>query len=245
MASKGKNNYWWNFGPASLPNLHNNFTLIIPRSQQERLATTCFRGKGRPLAGNFLFWESAGEMMSEIGSMVATRCDVVMSEIGSMVATQCDEEWCSQAFEARLTVQCDRVIGWQSTTTQSQEGVLQEKELEKFHLNRRTTAYRVKLEVGHHDMYQPAIDPSLGVPMIRMLAPLTNQVTMAITFHWQSNEGRWKGFIQTIYPGEDIGRLRPTTRKGNFLRGVTFFGWNHPGEIDSDKIPDDVQLIFE
>jgi DUF1680 family protein len=169
------------------------------------------------LAGNFLWWDTPRQMMEEIWPMITRLCDQEITN---------NDHKRAEGFRTRITIQCHRVIGWQSTTSQLQNEMMRREDTEKFQLNHRTTALRVRSDSD-------------------LEAPLTDLVTMVINFHWQPDPGYWKGFIQTVYPGEDVGRLRPNTRKGNFLKGITFFDWDHPGEIDSDRIPDDVRLIFE
>lgn len=185
------------------------FRLVLGREDRNRLKGTCFRGRGRPLAGNFMRWRSMREVLNDpyVWEDLQANC-------GEKLISEEVSDRSRQKFTARFTIVHPQPIGWTSATTDETYQLVQD-DLESFWPNRKTKALRVKSSVD-------------------FCAPLTREVTFSIRFAQRG--GTWIGFIKTIYPGEDIGRVYPTNpkRTGPLMHGVVFFDWNHMGEIGED-----------
>lgn len=113
----------------------------------------------------------------------------------------------SSRFNRRTSFELKDYVGWSSTTDIE---LFRPDELEPFPLNKSVTAMRVISRDCE--------------------APLTKTVTVAIDF--RNIENVWQAYICTIYPGRDVGELKPAG-------GITdvsarerraFFDWDHPGE---------------
>lgn len=129
---------------------------------------------------------------------------MVLREIGPELAEDC-LEYCKAGESGEFSVEIEFLeepVGWSGVV--SLDRVCDEW-LECFEPNRRSTAKQVKAES-------------------KILAPLTNIVTVVYSLHF--NGGAPKVVIHSLYPGQDVGKLKGdiTSREG-----VAFFGWEHPG----------------
>jgi len=187
----------WNF---------DGFTLVIAQNVKDRLKDTCFRGLGRPLAGNFMRWRSMKDMMQDLDMLQGVKENCAEA----VEAAQ------RESFTARFTIVHSQPIGWTSATRDQDltEWILLDNELEQFRINDKTDGLRVK--VGRF-----------------IYSPLVREVTFAV--HCTNRSGSWVCFIKTIYPGENVGRLGPTERRSRLMKGVTFFDWSHIGELNDDR----------
>jgi hypothetical protein len=113
----------------------NAIRLIVPLGTLERLATTCFRGRMKNLAGNFKIWASASELLDD--PMIAKE---LLAEIESM---RKDGE-VDGTFS--ITIVCDRPIGWSSTAKIASQ--VSPSAVEKRNLNRHASALFVKESTG-------------------------------------------------------------------------------------------------
>ncbi|USN53507.1 MAG: hypothetical protein H6760_05125 [Candidatus Nomurabacteria bacterium] len=85
--------------------------------------------------------------------------------------------------------------------------------MELFQINKHANGYRVR--PAYHD---------------RFPAPLTSVITMATTIRWNPIDARWNVYVETVYPGVDIGPLRAPSCSSRMIRDVKFWDWNAPGQ---------------
>jgi hypothetical protein len=105
--------------------------LVVRGSVKERLKSTCFRGKDKPLAGNFFRWESVEKMFSD---------DIIVNDFVSEIRdADLNREFETLSFE----FDCGVPVGWAST---DELDSYDEDDLEQFQPNRRSTAMRVRLD---------------------------------------------------------------------------------------------------
>jgi len=104
--------------------------LVCPTATEERLAKTCFRGKGRPLAGNFARWTQIEQVCSD---------SLVQQALLDFAVDMFDQ---GRIGFRRLTVTAETDIGWESTDTVD---LFSPDELEDFEPNSRSRAKRVIL----------------------------------------------------------------------------------------------------
>lgn len=114
-------------------NSKNNLrTVAIVRTEtQRRLYTTCFRGTSLPLAGNFLRWDRAYDLLSD-------------PEVSLHLANELTELWEMRELQFgthSLNILHSTPVGWESTAPLQDYA---KTDLEEFDLNRRSWGLRVK-----------------------------------------------------------------------------------------------------
>ncbi len=105
--------------------------LVCEVKTEERLQTTCFRGHGLKLAGNFKLWKSVEDMF------LGTFCNMFVDDIW----TQWNEKdfgVCSVTFQMAIEV------GWESTLRRHK---CLKDELEVFAPNKSSTALRIRKDL--------------------------------------------------------------------------------------------------
>lgn len=151
--------------------------IVMRAKTVQRLAQTCFRGKDRPLSGNFARWDNFREMLEDRLVHNAIVADILknVEDSGDML----------EAKHFRLTFcHVANGIGWSSTTRHDFESAA----TEEFRPNRCSTARRVPL-------HRKDIE-----------APLTDRITLVYELKFERSVG-WVAVVHTIYPGEDVGVL--------------------------------------
>ncbi len=102
--------------------------LIIVRSITERrLSNTCFRGIGRPLAGNFSRWGNATQLFGD-------------KLITSMLVEDAERAICDGSYSWSISYDIKRVVGWSSTDDLVR---YRPEDLTRFSLNSRATGLKV------------------------------------------------------------------------------------------------------
>jgi hypothetical protein len=110
---------------------HVDTLVICPIKVVKRLKTTCFRGRGLKLAGNFQLWESVEDVMS--GDVLTNLLDNAL------------ELWRTRDFGTHsLQLKMPTEVGWESTAAKRNFLV---DELERFKPNKHSCAERVR---PHH-----------------------------------------------------------------------------------------------
>lgn len=178
--------------------------VIMPGKTRDRLATTCFRGKGTPLAGNFLSWENVWQILNN---------RLVQTEFSRQLGEQFAKEKPS-SFVWRFSMSLPFIVGWSSTEPRR---LFQKEYLEPFALNSECIGLRLR------DYLKQYIS-----------APQTTDLTMVLRLVRMDNH-HWNAFVETIYPGEDIGPLRSPDRTIFNITdrsGCVFFDWTFPGDTD-------------
>jgi len=145
-----------------------------------------FRTPREPRAGNFIPGVGWYTLIDMFRTQLVTDIEQAIS----------DED-----LTISVTYDADKLIGWSSTV---ESETFLHRETEKFHLNRRATGIRFKLNAG-----QPA--------------PLTTEVTFVMSIKPSEN----KAFIQSMYPGRDVGKLESYV---SAREHVIFFDFDHIGE---------------
>ena len=184
------------------------FRIEIKTDTEDRLMGTCFRGKHSALAGNFRRWDSAREFLDdpEVGAALAKWIEHAVNEPRTETADR---------FDGRVCLPFSTIVGWGSTIRKSLvDGALEERAFPQ--------------------------SPTVFAEWIPwdsdVLAPATNLVTIDARFRTRKRLGCWEVELRTVYPGPDIGRIRPTTvPQGHAyyitrLRHIAFFEWTHRGE---------------
>lgn len=207
---------YWDYGPSFvLPGetiTSKRFRLILTPDQARRLADTCFRPRSQQVSGNFLWWSSVDDLREDPTAGDALR-EMFLSAI---------DEAGDQEQTIRRTLVFLHPIGWASAVTEDSDVyyLMVDTDLEHFFPNRHIRAYRVR-----------------ATSYETLPAPLTNLLTVVFTVRMGA-EGYPLVFLQTLYPGEDIGPLRPTGNSRT-LRGVVFWDWNAPGQDPGHSYWDD------
>jgi len=106
--------------------------LVIPKIVEDRLATTCFRGRDKELAGNFLRYDGYHDFILDMEVSV---------RLTKTVHEAILERPSKDKFNLRSTIELPMYVGWSSTADLS---LFQPHELEPFELNSRVTAWRIK-----------------------------------------------------------------------------------------------------
>jgi hypothetical protein len=104
--------------------------LIVRYATEERLATTCFRGKTKNLAGNFFRWENVGELFRE---------QIVIDAFLKEIETALTDDSLSNS----VCIEFGAPIGWTGTDHVQK---YHHECLEKFTPNRKSYALRVKTD---------------------------------------------------------------------------------------------------
>ncbi|MFH0951839.1 MAG: hypothetical protein V1838_01485 [Patescibacteria group bacterium] len=215
----------WYFDPESLSfNSPYRVHLILPANQKARMKNTCFRGAGIAKSGNFLQWSSAKELMRDsfIWHVLATKINEFLE------CNNHELNHSSKTLSCRITFVHPWPIGWQSTVSTDQRGLIDARnDLETFKPNNRTKAKRVKATAKD------------------ICAPITHEITFVIGIRNEfidEDVESFKGVIYAIYPGPDIGNIQPKTSDG-WYRDETFFDFEHPGDIEGDLGPFAPKLI--
>lgn len=108
--------------------------VICPIKTEERLKTTCFRGRNQKLAGNFKLWESVEEMFK--------------SSAINELKDDFWEQWRKCEFGTHsVTIEMPVHIGWESTANKDKYPM---DTLEEFCPNRRSTALRIRSNRTEH-----------------------------------------------------------------------------------------------
>jgi len=165
--------------------------VIVRTPTQVRLAGTCFRGPAHKVGGNFHRWHSVEELLADRNVFTAF-CEDVSERI-----QQDDFQTHSLCVEYRFPV------GWASTAPRKN---YLRRDLEKFHPNRRSSAFRVRLS------------------RTNLLVPETMNLTLV--YELKKDDRGIAAVIYSIYPGDDIGELYEDITK---REKIVFFDWNHPG----------------
>lgn len=182
-----------------------NVYITFPSHVEERLMGTCFRGRALARAGNFSQWSSFYEMRSNEFFRNQLESDVIESI----------NEYLTEPFEGRMDesfeLEFDFEVGWSST--EGSESFSAD-ELEPYALNQVVTCMRVRAESNK-------------------LAPRTNIVTVVYTLFHDAENMNWNAVIYSIYPGEDVGPLRPEDDVSDLTEreGVVFYPWECPGQV--------------
>ncbi len=166
--------------------------IIVPQRVRERLTGTCFRGRHLALAGNFSHFQTAGEVLGN-----RQVCSAFLNKL---------EELRSTGFTGTraLSILLTDTVGWESTQDIAD---LDPDVLERFRLNRRATALRVKSD--RRDVR----------------APQTKDLTLVYEV---CRDGRdIVAIVRSMYPGYNIGKLEGDVSK---RENRVFFDWDHPGE---------------
>lgn len=106
--------------------------LAIPQEVADRLATTCFRGRDKALAGNFSRYDRYRDFILDMEVSVRLTKTVYKAIL---------ERPGKDKFNLRSSIELPMYVGWSSTADLS---LFQPHELEPFELNSRVTAWRVK-----------------------------------------------------------------------------------------------------
>ena len=104
--------------------------IVCVTPTEKRLSKTCFRGKNKKLAGNFLQWESVEKVLND--SWVRAE---LAKEILSLVKAQ---DFATHS----ITIVHGMDVGWDSTDSVE---LFSDDELEVFEPNRASTAHKVSL----------------------------------------------------------------------------------------------------
>lgn len=186
---------------------YDNITLMVDGRVHTRLNGTCFRPANVQKAGNFLTWRNPQQVLEAVKNDLRL---TIVEDLNTHFENH--SEFPEDGVEGNIEIEMKEPIGWSSTDDRRK--YLSE-DLEPFALNPRATALRVMLKKGHR-------------------APLTNLLTIHYRIKKSRNQEGYIAFINTMYPGEDIGRL-----EGDITEqvGVVFFGWEHPGEFHFTERP--------
>jgi len=114
-----------------------NLTVGCEAPTRLRLADTCFRSGGEPLAGNFLLWRNLDELLEDDGFM--------RPFVGSMITVLATIDG-DRDRKNYFTVQHNRLVGWSSTERLAK---FKPEDLEPFAPNGGCTGLRVKLPSDH------------------------------------------------------------------------------------------------
>ncbi len=108
--------------------------IIIKTKVEARLANRCLRATDTPLAGNFIFWRTVGDVLRD-------------EEVFKMFTEELSEAWDNNEFDTRsVTLGLNKDIGWENTDWIDN---YTEKDLERFEPNRKSTALRIKSSCKH------------------------------------------------------------------------------------------------
>jgi hypothetical protein len=176
--------------------------LICRDETRERLAATAFRGKDRPLAGNFSRWASIDEMLDdrEVRADCAENFIEALDELYAdyrKLGLKWDRFWHEN--------ECMRTIGWSSTIPFDQ--LAEDVPLDEFRLSANAHGLRVRRTSG------------------RILAPLTEAYTLRYDVRFESDA--WAVVITNAYPGLCIDLVDGDVSR---REGIAFFDRQHPGE---------------
>ena len=173
------------------------FRILLPLTQRQRLSKTCFRGSSVRAAGNFRLWDSFESLMAD-NKVLA----LFLGQLAETVADLDHRDLVTESF----TLEYGTHVGWASTM--SMTALPADSKVQGFSLNKRGKGLKV-------------MDPTV-------LAPLTTELTFIVSIQLETIRGkrRWLVFVQSVYPGSDIGELR-----GNVSdrEGVVFFDFGTPG----------------
>lgn len=202
----------WIFGPrfGTPGKTFQRYQVILTEEQANRLATTCFRPTDAPLSGRI--------MKADFADLLFSR-DLrrqIQENIEQQILCLSPVPW--RGYPFRFSVMSHAPIGWTSAITKVHPlwSELHSRYLEYFQINKHANGYRVR--PAYYD---------------RFPAPLTSVVTMATTIRWNPIDARWNVFVETVYPGSDIGPLRAPHCSSRMIRDVKFWDWNAPGVLDS------------
>jgi hypothetical protein len=166
-------------------------SIVVPIRTAERLATKCFRGRDSRRAGNFINWRNSMQVLAD-------------SHVICYLLKELNESWEKKEFGVvSFSIELPHPVGWESTDDIKHYS---NEVLERFELNRRSNALRVK--ISRQDI----------------LAPKTNKVTIVAEF--KTLKELPVLMVYSMYPGVDVGELEGdvTGREGRI-----FFDWDHPG----------------
>jgi hypothetical protein len=167
-----------------------------------RLGKTAFRGKGIAKAGNFSRWSSVSELLRDLRSEFESYAEEV---VGAVMEHERSKGLHKCSTSDSFDLPYDHIVGWSSTDNVEK---YDRWELELFHPNSASKALRVRKGSNR-------------------FAPRTRFITFKTEIRHEISDGRWRIVIHSIYPGEDVGRL-----KGDVTQRLqeVFFDWEHPGE---------------
>lgn len=173
------------------------FRILLPLTQRQRLSKTCFRGSSVRAAGNFRLWDSFESLMAD-NKVLA----LFLGQLAETVADLDHRDLVTESF----TLNYDSHVGWASTMSLS--ALPADSKVQGFSLNKRGRGLKV-------------VDPTV-------LAPLTTELTFIVSVQLETIRGkrRWLVFVQSVYPGRDIGELRGDVSD---REGVVFFDFGTPG----------------
>lgn len=107
--------------------------LTVRKDVENRLKTTCFRGKDQRLAGNFTLWTSFEEMLDD---QAFRRCFLPELEM----AIRRREKTGMPERNERMCIRCEKIVGWTSTIDAK---LVTDHETEEFRLNKHAQAKRL------------------------------------------------------------------------------------------------------
>jgi hypothetical protein len=195
------------------------YLVVVRPGVEERLNTTCFRGREVWRAGNFFRWFCAFRLFED-----KTFTELLREALEDIVNATKDEY--RHLFRRYLTVRCPWPVGWASTIRLAGLNDPRLKLCRPFNPNPHTVARRVPLEAARQGL----------------LAPVTDLVTLAVEIRVEEDRrtGKLKDFwvvpVNTIYPGEAMPLARPHVGPPIDLtarHAVVFFDWQHPGDTSS------------
>lgn len=157
--------------------------IIVRRDTEDRLLTTCFRGRHRRLAGNFRLFRNAHDVFDNVLIRRAFEKQI-RDEINGLHRKR------GSSANVSFTVHGPPQLGWESTDRRDRYA---EEALESFQPNRVSTALRVK--TARTDLQ----------------VPFTDLVTFVCEVKRERHE--WTVIVQSMYPGVDIGELRGDVTK--------------------------------
>ncbi len=101
--------------------------IIMSRNNEQRLMTTCFRGRGRRLAGNFFDWGSASELFND-------------NRVSSLIVGEVENAIHNRTYNLLATLDMKQFVGWSST---DDLGRYDPRDLSPFKINGRATGLMV------------------------------------------------------------------------------------------------------
>lgn len=174
-------------------------TLTIPHRDLEHLQKHRFRGKHIAKSGNFSAWENISQLLHDevFYDSLSDRIEHVLNS---------EHPW----GKHRITITYPEFIGWENTEAVEQ------------YLSSPQEFYNILEDYSpSHRWLGLRVKPT----RTDILVPKTCLLTLM--FRITEDEGGFKVFIHSLYPGFDVGNLvgDVTARERR-----VFFDWDHPGE---------------
>lgn len=200
-------NWYWHQMPDGTP-----CGFFMNAVAQDEHRETSFRGRELPLAGNFAFWTSIFDVLSDREVRTAILDDVVL-----LVASHQDR--LTRKMSRRLQITLTRHIGWSRGVYRIDDHAHQA------WWSPDDDAHDPDL-VRHCQLGKWSTGWQVNLDRLDVRAPLTKALTLVYSVHWEEHNG-WVIKIYKIFPGEDTGKM-----KGDMSRksGMVFFHRDHPGQ---------------